>query len=172
VVVYVTLLLFGSVAMPLYVACAVEQSARHRFCRRLAAAAGAAVGQGQAGWQQQQQQGAEPVQAQQRQNAGGRQQQQQDDNNHIVNDDSEQFYVADPALDVCSQGRISNGITRWAVHLLLLFSMLLLCWLLANAFALQLLPRVFDGQQLDFWCPNRPRLPFVMAGQVYMGAWY
>jgi hypothetical protein len=147
------MLLWGSVAMPLYVAYAVEQSARHRFCRRLAAAAAATAAQGQARWQQQQQ-------------AADPDQQQQPDNN-IDND--EQLFVADLVLDACSQGRIANGIARWAVHLLLLLSMLLVCWSLANAFALQLLPKMLSSQQLDFWCPNKPRLPFVMAGQVYTG---
>jgi hypothetical protein len=154
------MLLWGSVAMPLYVAYAVEQSARHRFCRRLAAAA--AAGQGQAAWQQQQQQAAEPDQQQQ-------QQQQQENDNNVINDNEEQLFVADPVLDACSQGRIANGIARWAVHLLLLLSMLLVCWSLANAFALQLLPKMLSSKQLDFWCPNKPRLPFVMAGQVYTG---
>jgi Flp pilus assembly protein TadB len=162
VAVYVTLLLFGSVAMPLYVAYAVEQSARHRFCRRLAAAAAAAAAQGQVGWQQQ-------LQQQQAGDATQQQQQQEVNNNNLGNHNNGQVFVADPVLDACSQGRIANSIARWAVHLLLLLSMLLLCWLLANAFALQLLPKMLNSQQLDLWCPNKPRLPFVMAGQVYTG---
>jgi hypothetical protein len=189
VVVYLTLLLYGSVAVPLYVAYAMEQAARRRFCRRMAAAAGGA--QGQAGWQQQQQQQmVEPItQQQQRMRmddvlppataAAGQelraprqqamQQQQQDLYEHNGHIEADQLLFAEPAIDACSLGGNRNCVARWAVHLLLLLSMLLLCWSVSNAFALQLLPKVLSSQQLDLWCPNKPRLPFVMAGQVYTG---
>jgi hypothetical protein len=195
VVVYLTLLLFGSVAMPLYVAYAVEQAARRRFCRRLAAAdAGGGAGQGCAGWQQQQQlegpaqqrlvNGVAPpasagqeLMLLQQQPQHGLQQQQLAGVDAIngYNADGNPLQFADPAdpsLDFGSLSSIPNGIARWAVHLLLLLSMLLLCWSLSNLFALQLLPKLLSSQQLDLWCPNKPRPPFVMAGQVYTGGDY
>ncbi|WIA38287.1 hypothetical protein OEZ86_001627 [Tetradesmus obliquus] len=185
-VLYLTLLLWGSVAMPLYVAYVAEQAARQRFCRRLAAADTGGAVQGRAGWaqqlqQQQQQQlvdeavplaaaGREMLPPPQQEMQQQQQQQQALNNGYIT--DGDLLVLADPGMESCSVSSIPNGIARWAVHLLLLLSMLLLCWSLANLFALQLLPKLLGSQQLDFWCPNKPHPPFVMAGQVYTGGDY
>jgi hypothetical protein len=52
---------------------------------------------------------------------------------------------------------------------LMLVVMLIISWLLSNAFALVLLPKVLSTCQLDRWCPNRPHVPFVDAGLPYEG---
>jgi len=64
---------------------------------------------------------------------------------------------------------MDNSCMRWCVHVLVLVVLLAGCWLVSNAVALVLLPRVLSSQQLDRWCPNRPYAPYVIAGQVYDG---
>jgi hypothetical protein len=64
---------------------------------------------------------------------------------------------------------MSSPYLRWCMHLLVLSAMLLGSWLLSNAFALVLLPKVLSPQQLERWCHNRPYTPYVIAGQVYEG---
>jgi hypothetical protein len=65
----------------------------------------------------------------------------------------------------------TNGapVVRWCLHALVLACLLVACWLLANAFALVLLPHVLSSRQLQRWCPNKPLAPFVIAGEVYEG---
>lgn len=63
----------------------------------------------------------------------------------------------------------SNPLVRWCTHLVVLVAMTMACWLVANGFALVLLPRVLNSQQLNRWCPNRPYTPYSIAGEVYQG---
>lgn len=61
------------------------------------------------------------------------------------------------------------GLVRWATHLGVLLLMLVLCWLVSNGVALVVLPRLLSPWQLQRWCPNRPLVPYVIAGEVYHG---
>jgi hypothetical protein len=61
------------------------------------------------------------------------------------------------------------GLIRWGTHLAVLLSMLVLCWLVSNGLALVVLPRLLSPWQLQRWCPNRPLIPYVIAGDVYHG---
>jgi hypothetical protein len=63
----------------------------------------------------------------------------------------------------------SNLLMRWGTHVVVLLILMVVCWLVANGFALSVLPRVLGSHQLDRWCPNRPLTPYVIAGEVYEG---
>jgi len=77
--------------------------------------------------------------------------------------------AAVPRLSLSDVLSSSNAVVRWCVHVLVLVVLLVGCWLVSNAVALVLLPRVLSSQQLGRWCPNRPYAPYVIAGQVYDG---
>jgi uncharacterized iron-regulated membrane protein len=62
---------------------------------------------------------------------------------------------------------LGSYIGAWAVHIVAVVGLLLLCWVLSEAVALVLLPKLLNSQQLAYWCPNRPRAPFNIAGEVY-----
>jgi hypothetical protein len=60
-------------------------------------------------------------------------------------------------------------LVRWGTHLVVLLMLMVVCWLVANGFALIVLPRVLGSHELNRWCPNRPLTPYVIAGEVYEG---
>jgi hypothetical protein len=59
-------------------------------------------------------------------------------------------------------------LNRMTMHLLLLVALLLLCWCTALLGA-ELLWRQLTAEQLLYLCPSGPRIPFLIAGQVYHG---
>ncbi|KAF8062033.1 hypothetical protein HT031_004293 [Scenedesmus sp. PABB004] len=165
VVVYCTLMLFGSLCVPLYMVHVNERAARRRFAHSVraqaaaqAAAAAAAAGQpvlrdwlDERGAGQLEQQQRPPWELLASEQQGQQQEQQQQ--------------VQGGGLAV-ADGR-SSVLVAWSVHALMLLAMFLLSWLCATVLALEVLPRVLSPAALDRWCPNRPLTPFVIAGQVH-----
>lgn len=143
-------------AAPLYVCYTFETATRRQFYKQAQLQA------------QQQQQVGQPAQELEEQQLPQAEQQQQG----YGDGEGEDTLVDDAALQrqlarVRSSSAAVDAAAGWAVHLLLLLAMLLGCWLLANAVALNLLPRVISSQQLARWCPNKPHVPYRIAGHTY-----
>jgi hypothetical protein len=64
---------------------------------------------------------------------------------------------------------IHSAFMRWCFHFLMVVVMLIVSWLISNAIALVLLPKVLSARQLNRWCPNQPYVPFLDAGLIYEG---
>jgi hypothetical protein len=74
-------------------------------------------------------------------------------------------HLADALEQDAQQGSV---LIRWMVHLLALVALLLLCWCVA-VLGTELLLRQLTREQLEYLCPPGPRVPFLIAGQVYDG---
>jgi hypothetical protein len=73
--------------------------------------------------------------------------------------------LTDALEDDCQRGSLLNTLT---MHLLVLVALLLVCWGVALLGA-HLLWRQLSASQLEYLCPAGPRVPFLIAGQVYDG---
>jgi hypothetical protein len=81
-------------------------------------------------------------------------------------DGSEQQWKA--ALQAAeADASLGSYLGAWAVHILAVAGMLLLCWVLSEVVALLLLPKLLSSEQLAYWCPNKPLIPFKIAVEVY-----
>jgi hypothetical protein len=180
---------FTSVAVPLYLSHLVDQAARRRYRRTVAASLAAATAAADQLAQQQQQlgqisssaaaaAGLVPVLTQQRQRLETTDsqvapvsfsQQGAGDTNQpgggAVVISEQQWKAAFQAAE--SEASLGSYLGAWAVHILAVVGMLLLCWVVSEVVALVLLPKLLSSEQLAHWCPNRPRVPFRIAGEVY-----
>jgi hypothetical protein len=66
-----------------------------------------------------------------------------------------------------AEASLGSYLGAWAVHIVAVVGMLLLCWVVSEVVALVLLPKLLSSEQLANWCPNSPRVPFRIAGEVY-----